>query len=90
MFNHRWVHPSEKQLKVIEYDNDEYVSKRELTKWFTDREEELSDTLDQTRGHDGSVEEEAESKQEWEKFLELKKEFIKLGIIYKPNTIRLD
>ena len=88
MFKHRFVHPSESQVKVIEYDSEEYVSKKQLTAIMSEKEEELSDEYDQARGIDGSQEEEALTAQEREKFLEIKKWLIKRGIIYKtPNKL---
>ena len=88
MYRHKFVHPSEKKVKVIEYDNEEYVSKRELTALVAEREEELSDEYDQARGIDGSQEEEIETAKARTEFLELKKLLIQRDIIYKtPNKM---
>lgn len=88
MYRQKFVHPSEKKVKVIEYDNEDYVSMRELTALMSEKEEELSDEYDQARGIDGSQEEEAETAAERKRFLEFKKWLIERGIIYKtPNKL---
>lgn len=59
------------------------IGKQELTQWFKTQESYLDDRWEQAHGWDGTPEDVLEVKRDRAQLQEWKKEFIRLGFIFK-------